>query len=173
MENQKIRVGITQGDINGIGYEVILKTFAEPMMCELCTPIIYGSPKVAAYHRKALDLPTNFSIVNSAADAQPGKLSIVNCSDDEVKVELSKADPEAGKAALSALERALEEYRGGLIAAVSTSRTQLLKATSRLLEASRRGMRSAMYARTSRRWLCLMVRRCSIMAASIASQPVA
>ena len=121
MENQKIRVGITQGDINGIGYEVILKTFAEPMMCELCTPIIYGSPKVAAYHRKALDLPTNFSIVNSAADAQPGKLSIVNCSDDEVKVELSKADPEAGKAALSALERALEEYRGGLIDVLVTA----------------------------------------------------
>lgn len=66
MEDNKIRVGITQGDINGVGYEVILKTFSDPMMLELCTPIIYGSPKVAAYHRKSLDLPTNFSIVNSA-----------------------------------------------------------------------------------------------------------
>ena len=49
MEDNKIRVGITQGDINGVGYEVILKTFADPVMLELCTPIIYGSPKVAAY----------------------------------------------------------------------------------------------------------------------------
>ena len=57
MEDNKIRVGITQGDINGVGYEVILKTFADPVMLELCTPIIYGSPKVAAYHRKSLDLP--------------------------------------------------------------------------------------------------------------------
>lgn len=121
MEEQKIRVGITQGDINGVGYEVILKTFAEPMMCELCTPIIYGSPKVAAYHRKALDLPTNFSIVPSAAEAQPNKLSIVNCSDDEVKVEFSKPDPEAGKAALAALERALEEYKAGLIDVLVTA----------------------------------------------------
>ncbi len=55
MEDNKIRVGITQGDINGVGYEVILKTFADPVMLELCTPIIYGSPKVAAYHRKSLD----------------------------------------------------------------------------------------------------------------------
>ena len=50
MEDNKIRVGITQGDINGVGYEVILKTFSDPVMLELCTPIIYGSPKVAAYH---------------------------------------------------------------------------------------------------------------------------
>ena len=63
MEDNKIRVGITQGDINGVGYEVILKTFSDPVMLELCTPIIYGSPKVAAYHRKSLDLPTHFSIV--------------------------------------------------------------------------------------------------------------
>ncbi|KAA3989175.1 4-hydroxythreonine-4-phosphate dehydrogenase PdxA, partial [Bacteroides ovatus] len=55
MEDNKIRIGITQGDINGVGYEVILKTFSDPTMLELCTPIIYGSPKVAAYHRKALD----------------------------------------------------------------------------------------------------------------------
>ena len=73
-DNYKIRVGITHGDINGVGYEVILKTFSDPTMLELCTPIIYGSPKVAAYHRKAMDIQTNFSIVNSADDAQPDKL---------------------------------------------------------------------------------------------------
>lgn len=121
MEDSKIKVGITQGDINGVGYEVILKTFSDPVMLELCTPIIYGSPKVAAYHRKSLDLPANFSIVNSAAEAAYNRLSVVNCTDDEVKVEFSKADPEAGKAALGALERAIEEYKEGLIDVIVTA----------------------------------------------------
>ena len=121
MEDNKIRVGITQGDINGVGYEVILKTFSDPVLLELCTPIIYGSPKVAAYHRKSLDLPTNFSIVNSAAEAVHNRLSVVNCTDDEVKVEFSKADPEAGKAALGALERAIEEYKEGLVDVIVTA----------------------------------------------------
>ena len=121
MEDNKIRVGITQGDINGVGYEVILKAFSDPVMLELCTPVIYGSPKVAAYHRKSLDLPTNFSIVSSAAEAAYNRLSVVNCTDDEVKVEFSKADPEAGKAALGALERAIEEYKEGLIDVIVTA----------------------------------------------------
>ena len=121
MESHKIKVGITQGDVNGIGYEVILKTFAEPAMFELCTPIVYGSPKVAAYHRKALDLPTNFSIINSAKDAEPDRLSIVNCNEDEVKVELSKPTEEGGRAALDALEKAVEEYKAGLIDVLVTA----------------------------------------------------
>lgn len=121
METGKIRIGITQGDINGVGYEVILKTFADPLMLELCTPIVYGSPKVAAYHRKSLDLPTNFSIVNSASEAVSERLNVVNCTDDEVKVEFSKADAEAGKAALVALEKAVEEYKAGLIDVIVTA----------------------------------------------------
>lgn len=121
MEEKKVKIGITQGDINGVGYEVILKTFEDPMMFDLCTPVIYGSPKVAAYHRKSLDLSTNFSIVNSASEAVPFKLSVVNCTEDEVKVEFSKADPEAGQAALGALEKAVEEYREGLIDAIVTA----------------------------------------------------
>ncbi|AVM53527.1 4-hydroxythreonine-4-phosphate dehydrogenase [Bacteroides zoogleoformans] len=121
MEDKKIRVGITQGDINGVGYEVILKTFAEPAMLELCTPIVYGSPKVAAYHRKSLDLPTNFSIINSAPEAVHNRLSIVNCTDDEVKVEFSKPAAEAGKAAFGALEKAIEEYKKGWIDVLVTA----------------------------------------------------
>lgn len=121
MEDSKIRIGITQGDINGVGYEVILKTFADQGMLELCTPVIYGSPKVAAYHRKSLDLSTNFSIINSAAEANNNKLNVVNCTDDEVKVEFAKAEPEAGKAALDALEAALNDYREGLIDVLVTA----------------------------------------------------
>ncbi|WP_298074761.1 4-hydroxythreonine-4-phosphate dehydrogenase PdxA [uncultured Bacteroides sp.] len=121
MEDRRIRIGITQGDINGVGYEVILKTFAEPAMLELCTPIVYGSPKVAAYHRKSLDLPTNFSIVESAENAVPGRLSIVNCNGDDVKVEFANPTPEAGHAALAALEKAVEEYKKGLIDVIVTA----------------------------------------------------
>ena len=120
-ENYRIRVGITHGDINGIGYEVILKTFLDSAMLELCTPIVYGSPKVAAYHRKAMDIQTNFSIINSADDYQPDRLNILNCTEDELKVELSKPTPEAGKAALDALERALQDYREGKIDVLVTA----------------------------------------------------
>lgn len=121
MENRKIRVGITHGDINGVGYEVILKTFSDPTMLELCTPVIYGSPKVAAYHRKAMEIPTNFSIVNTAEDAQDGRVNVVNCIEEELKVELSKPTPEAGKAALTALEKALADYRDGLFDVLVTA----------------------------------------------------
>ena len=71
--NRKIRIGITHGDINGVGYEVILKSFSDAAMLELCTPIVYGSPKVATYHRKAMDIPTNFSIINTAEEVMTKK----------------------------------------------------------------------------------------------------
>lgn len=120
-DSNKIRVGITHGDMNGIGYEVILKTFSDPTLFEWCTPILYGSPKVAAYHRKALNLQTNFSIVNSLDEVQDGRLNVLNCTDDELKVELSKPTPEAGKAALDALETALKDYRDGEIDVLVTA----------------------------------------------------
>ena len=63
MKDTKIKVGITQGDINGIGYEVIIKTLMDSRILEICTPIIYGSPKVAAYHKKALNIE-DFSLNN-------------------------------------------------------------------------------------------------------------
>lgn len=121
MENRKIRVGITHGDINGVGYEVILKTFSDPTMLELCTPVVYGSPKVAAYHRKAMEIQTSFSIVNSAEEVQDGRVNVVNCIEEELKVGLTKPTPEAGKAALVALERALADYREGLFDVLVTA----------------------------------------------------
>ena len=121
MEERKIRVGITHGDINGIGYEVILKAFSDPTMLELCTPVVYGSPKVAAYHRKAMDIQTNFSIINAASEIQDGRLNIMNCIDDELKVELTKPTPAAGQAALAALERAMGDYQEGLFDVLVTA----------------------------------------------------
>ncbi len=113
-QERKIRVAITQGDTNGVGYEVIFKAFADPTILELCTPIIYGSPKIAAYHRKALNIDTNFSIINNADEARDGRVNLLNCFDDEVKVELGLPSTEAGSAALKALDRAMTDFRSGL-----------------------------------------------------------
>ena len=113
-QDRKIRVAITHGDTNGIGYEVIFKTFADPAMLELCTPIIYGSPKIAAYHRKALNMETNFSIINQAEDARDGRVNLLTCFDEETKVEIGQPSAEAGEAALKALDRAMTDYRKGL-----------------------------------------------------------
>ena len=121
MEHNRLKIGITQGDINGVGYEVILKTFDNPAMLELCTPVIYGSPKVITYHRKALGLDTTFTIINSASEALHGRINVVSCNDDEVKVELGKASREAGKAAFDALEKAMMEYKEGLYDALVTA----------------------------------------------------
>ncbi len=113
MDNKKIRVAITHGDTNGIGYELIFKVFAAPEMLELCTPIIYGSPKVAAYHRKALDIEGNFSIVNSADEAEDGRVNLLPVFDEEVKVDLGMPSDEASRAAVLALDKAITDYKDG------------------------------------------------------------
>lgn len=114
MDNQNVRVAITHGDTNGIGYELIFKAFAEPEMLELCTPIIYGSPKVAAYYRKAMNLPGQFSIIQRAEDAQDGRINLLAAVEEEVKVDMGMPTPESGQAAVKALDRAMTDYRNGL-----------------------------------------------------------
>ena len=121
MKNGKILVGITHGDINGVGYEVILKLFSEPMMLELCIPIIYGSPKVATYHRKAMELTTNFVTIQKADEAVEGKLNLVDCLEEEVKIDFGQPSAESGKAALAALERAMVDYRERLFDVLVTA----------------------------------------------------
>ena len=120
MEDRKIRVAITHGDTNGIGYELIYKTFYEPEMLELCTPIIYGSPKIAAYHRKALNIPANFSIITTADEACDGRVNMLTTFDEEIKVDLGMPTPESGNAAMIALDRAMTDFRSGLFDAIVT-----------------------------------------------------
>lgn len=122
MEERLIKVGITHGDINGIGYEVILKTFSDTRMAELCTPIIYGSSKIAAYHRKALELPPiNMNIISHAEDAGVNRVNIINCVEDETKVELSKSTPVAGESAFKALETAVTDMKRGVVDVLLTA----------------------------------------------------
>ena len=117
----KIKVGITHGDPNGIGYEVILKTFADPTMLELCTPVVYGSPKIANYHRKGMELQTNFTAINHVSEMRDDTLNILHCTAEEVKIDFGQATPEAGEAALSALERAIKDWKDGLIDVLVTA----------------------------------------------------
>ena len=120
-QNERIRIGITQGDTNGVGYEVILKTFADPTIFELCTPIVYGNPRIATYHRKGMELTTNFATVASAAEAQPDRLNMVVVDDQEVKIDMGQPSAEAGQQALKSLEWALKEYREGMIDVLVTA----------------------------------------------------
>ncbi len=122
MEQHKLRVGITHGDINGIGYEVIIKTLSDSRLLESCTPIVYGSPKVAAYHRKALDVELfSFNQINHAREANSKRVNIINCVDEEIRVELGKSTPEAGEAALLSLQAAVKDLKSGDIDVVVTA----------------------------------------------------
>ncbi|MDR1406581.1 MAG: 4-hydroxythreonine-4-phosphate dehydrogenase PdxA [Tannerella sp.] len=119
---KKIKVGITHGDINGIGYEVILKTFADERITELCTPIVYGSFKIAMYHQKSLNLPAiSFKIIRTPAEAFDGKVNLINCVDGEVKVDFAKSTSEAGKASFQALEKAVSDMKTGMVDALLTA----------------------------------------------------
>jgi 4-hydroxythreonine-4-phosphate dehydrogenase len=122
MEAEKIIIGITHGDVNGIGYEVILKTLADNRLMDTIVPVIYGSSKVAAYYRKQLDIQgLNLNVVNSIQEINPKRLNIISCVDEEVKVELGVSTPEAGKAAFAALECATEDLKKGAIQALVTA----------------------------------------------------
>ena len=110
--DKKIKVGITHGDINGVGYEVIMKTFENEGMYDLCTPIVYGSPKVATYHKKAICVQTTYSVVDCAANAIENNLNLVNCfGDQDIKIDFGIPSTESGNAALVSLEKCIEEYK--------------------------------------------------------------
>jgi len=111
-----VRIGITQGDINGIGYESLMTMLAEQKMYEGKTFIVYGSSKVASFHRKSLDLPNfNFNLITSAEEAAPKRPNIINCVDDEIRVDVGMATVDAGRAALASLRQAVADLKDGKI----------------------------------------------------------
>ncbi|MFC2086605.1 4-hydroxythreonine-4-phosphate dehydrogenase PdxA [Bacteroidota bacterium] len=122
MKNNKIIVGITHGDINGIGYEIIIKTFMDTRMLDFCIPIVYGSPKAAAYHRKALNINNfNFNNIKNPEEANAKRTNIINCLDDNVKVELGKLTKHAGECAVISLESAVKDLKDGKIDVLVTA----------------------------------------------------
>ncbi len=122
MKNDKIVVGITQGDINSISYEIIIKALSDNRIYDKCIPVIYGSPKIAAYHRKALDIDNfSFNNIRSAEEAQQKRANILNCCDENIRVELGKPSKASGEAAYSALEKATEDLSNGVIDVLVTA----------------------------------------------------
>ena len=107
MSEEKIIVGISQGDINGIGLEVIIKTFLEPQMLELCTPVVFGSAKTAMYHRKALNIEDfSFNQVKEISEINYKRANIINVYEEDVVIELGKQTDAGGKYAFKSLEAA-------------------------------------------------------------------
>lgn len=120
--SNRLKVGITIGDTNGIGIEVALKAVGIPEMMDLCVPVIYGSSKVVSYHRNACNLP-GFQInhTKSARNLKENMPNLVECIDQEIKVELGHPSKQAGQAAFLALESAVRDLKSGLIDALVTA----------------------------------------------------
>lgn len=123
-EEKKIRVAITHGDINGVGYEVIIKTFSDSRMFDLCTPVLYGSSKVASYHKKLLTSVTqemNFNVIHDAAEALDNRYNVLNLTQDEIKIDLGKSTEIAGALARKSLDRACEDLKAGKVDVLVTA----------------------------------------------------
>ena len=122
-KDKKLKVGITQGDGNGIGYEVIIKSLADSRILESFTPVIYGSSKLFGFYKKTLhnidQIDTN--VINSAKDVHPKRVNIVNCLPDNVYVEPGQPTHDAASSAITSLNRAVEDLKAGLIDVLVTA----------------------------------------------------
>lgn len=122
MENN-LKIAITQGDTNGIGLELVLKTFSIPEMFELCTPVLYANEKVLQQHRKALGFGgVQYKLVNSPEQAENGCLNLVPVTVEgaEINVTFGRPDDIAGRMALAAMEAAIADANAGKVDALVT-----------------------------------------------------
>lgn len=120
--DDRIRVGISHGDINGIGYEVIIKALEDVRMLELFTPIVYGHSRVASFHKKNVTAGEfSFNLVKDASQANPKRVNIINCTEQDLKIDLGTSTTIAGEAALLALEMAMSDLKSGLIDVLVTA----------------------------------------------------
>lgn len=120
---QKIRLGFTSGDSNGIGYEVIIKALADARMFDMCVPIIYGSSRAFGLYRKSIPETEqlNTNVINSAADAHSKRINIINCVPDSLLVEPGQPTEAGAKSAILSLDAAFKDLKEGLIDAIVTA----------------------------------------------------
>ena len=123
MSLPKLVVGITQGDSNGIGYEVIIKSLADPRILDSFTPVVYGSSKLLGFYRKTLHNieQLDVNVVSSASEARPRKINLVNCLPDNIYAEPGQSTPEAAKSAIIALKAAVQDLKAGQIDVLVTA----------------------------------------------------
>ncbi len=116
------KIGISIGDINGIGPEVVIKTLVNDYITKRCTPIIYGSSKVMGYHKNiAGDAKFNFVSIDHVDKAEEGKINVLNCWQETVNITLGEATEEGGKCAHIALDKAVDDLKDGKIDALVTA----------------------------------------------------
>lgn len=121
-ENQLYKIGITHGDINGIGYEVIIKALADHAMLDLCIPIVYGLAKVASYHRKYLEMPDfSFQFIKNVEQPSLKRPNLLNLIEDEVKIDLGTSTKVAGQMAERALIMAGKDLKNKQLDAIVTA----------------------------------------------------
>jgi 4-hydroxythreonine-4-phosphate dehydrogenase len=119
---KRLKIGISIGDINGIGLEVILKTLIDDRILKMCTPVIYGSSKIVSYHKNIVSLPDfQYQSIRSAEQAEADKINIVNCWNDSVNITLGKVSDIGGQYAFKSLEAAVKDLNSGLIDALVTA----------------------------------------------------
>lgn len=122
MSNKKIKVGISVGDVNGVGLEVILKTLSDKRILNHCIPIIYGSSKVVSYHKNIAQLEVfSFNGTKSADHINPKMVNVVNCWNENINIKLGQVNMDGGKYALLSLERAMEDLKNEKIDALVTA----------------------------------------------------
>ena len=115
-------IGLSLGDINGIGPEVVIKTLADDRLLDMITPVVYGSTKVLSYYRKAMRLSDfNYHQVNSEDRFHPDKVNVVNCWQEMMEINMGQETPEGGKAALLALQKAAQHLQEGKIEGIVTA----------------------------------------------------
>jgi 4-hydroxythreonine-4-phosphate dehydrogenase len=118
----RIRVGISIGDVNGVGPEVIIRALSDNRMAQVCTPVIYGNSKIISQHRKSLNLQEfNFNTVKSVQEIIPRKINLINCWEEEIKAEIGKASTQTGPYAMKALQTAVSDLAAGHIDALVTA----------------------------------------------------
>lgn len=120
--SEKLKIGISVGDINGIGLEVIIKSLMDNRILDFFTPIVYGNTKVASFHRKAIGVNDfSFNVINSADQANPKRPNMINCWQEDVKITLGEQNEIGGKYAFISLQRAAEDLKAGVIDALVTA----------------------------------------------------
>ena len=121
-DNQLYKIGITHGDLNGIGYEVIIKALADHAIMDICTPVVYGLAKAASYHRKYMEMPDfSFQFIKNLEQTSQKRPNLLNIYEEEVKIELGTSSKVAGQLAERALVMAGKDLKNNLIDAVVTA----------------------------------------------------
>ncbi|MCQ2347337.1 MAG: 4-hydroxythreonine-4-phosphate dehydrogenase PdxA, partial [Paludibacteraceae bacterium] len=120
----KPTIAITAGDINGVGYEIILKGIADPHICEICKPIVYGNAKIAKTHAMTLDEEyrnIQFNIIQDPSQAKDGRLNLITCYSDDTPIAIGESTEAAGKASFASLERACKDLQDHKVDALVTA----------------------------------------------------